>query len=215
MRWFIILAAGLWSLQAAGAEESVRFDFETGDLQGWKVVEGNFQSSLGKRPRFNNPPHAPHNRQGKFCLSTLEGEADMGLGSQVGVIESPVITLAGKELSFLLAGGNHDDTYAALCDEDGRELRVARGRNSEPLERVTWDVAPYAGHKVFLKIVDLNPGAWGYLECDDFTIPGRIDRDATEKNFAAYAQQKERVAAEKVQIEAQRRQSRENANANG
>jgi len=68
MRWFIILAAGLWSLQAAGAEESVRFDFETGDLQGWKVVEGNFQSSLGKRPRFNNPPHAPHNRQGKFCI---------------------------------------------------------------------------------------------------------------------------------------------------
>ena len=35
-------------------EGFVRFDFETGDLQGWEVVEGAFDYFVSDRPEFHN-----------------------------------------------------------------------------------------------------------------------------------------------------------------
>ena len=56
--------------------DQVQFDFETGDLQGWKVVEGGFENPVSDRAVFHNVyPEIPQNRynkQGRFYLSTVE-----------------------------------------------------------------------------------------------------------------------------------------------
>ncbi|NQT39890.1 MAG: sulfatase-like hydrolase/transferase, partial [Planctomycetes bacterium] len=154
---------------------ALRFDFESGDLQGWKVVEGEFDlvvSDLKSLPRWTD---VPYNKQGKYHLSTVEcSDGADGNDRMTGVLQSPEFTLTGKAMSFLVGGGNHDDTYVALCTPDGKELLRTGGTNSPVLRRVRWDVAPYVGQKVMLRIVDRRTQQWAHITFDDFSCEGEI-----------------------------------------
>ncbi|MCF7734136.1 MAG: hypothetical protein K9N23_20800, partial [Akkermansiaceae bacterium] len=80
------------ALQPAAGK--IHFDFETGDLQGWRVVEGGFVRVVTDRTEYHNKgPYA--SRQGKFHLSTVEGVNSSSADPQRGVIESPVFLLEG------------------------------------------------------------------------------------------------------------------------
>ena len=52
------------------AAAQVRFDFETGDLQGWKVVEGAFERPVTNLAKEHNTGK-PYTNGGKWFLSTL------------------------------------------------------------------------------------------------------------------------------------------------
>ena len=127
---------------AAAAEEVVRFDFETGDLQGWQVVEGQFDYLVSDRPMFHNrypdQPGNQYNKQGKYYLSTVEQQPGKPSNDRMtGVIESPVFVLAGPEMSMLVGSGTQPGTYVALCTLDGKEVLVARGKDqTEVMQRV-------------------------------------------------------------------------------
>ena len=172
---------------------SLRFDFETGDLQGWVVVEGRFESIVSDRPRFHHALNrARYNKQGRYFLTTLErtplGEGrytQRGNDQQTGVVESPVFVLAGAAAAFLVGGGAHATTYVALCTEDGKEVLRAAGRNSEIMQRVTWDTRKYVGKRMFLRVVDRHTGGWGHVTFDDFSTDGRIDPNATARRREA------------------------------
>ena len=161
----------------------VRFDFETGDLQGWKVVEGQFARTVTDRAEYHNKG-AYVSRQGKWHLSTVEGPGDVSADVQTGVLESPVFVLRAPELSFLLGGGKSPETYLALCTLDGREVLKVSGRDSEQMDRVQWKADSLVGQPVFLRIVDANVGGWGHVTFDDFSAQGRIDPAATQEHFA-------------------------------
>ena len=167
----------------------VVFDFETGDLQGWRVVEGQFGDLVCRREFFFNRPTVPYNKQGQCYLSTLERDG-RSTDPMVGAIESPVFVLRGETASLLVGGGSHADTYVALCTEDGREVLYARGKNDETLQRVRWDVGKLAGQRVFLRVVDRNTGGWGHVTFDDFTAEGEIDAQATLARSAALERQR-------------------------
>jgi hypothetical protein len=167
----------------------VVFDFETGDLQGWRVVEGQFGDLVCRREFFFNRPTVPYNKQGQCYLSTLERDG-RSTDPMVGAIESPVFVLRGETASLLVGGGSHADTYVALCTEDGREVLYARGKNDETLQRVGWDVGKLAGQRVFLRVVDRNTGGWGHVTFDDFTAEGEIDAQATLARSAAMEKQR-------------------------
>ena len=183
-RMAIVLVATL-SLSSALAGEApngvVRFDFETGDLQGWTVVDGGFGKLLTDRDAFHHGGK-PYNKQGKFFLSTLETAADPN-DQFTGVVESPVFTLAAPEISLLVGGGSHGDTYVALCSLDGRELLKAHGTNAQPMQRIQWNAAQSVGRKVFLRMVDRNTGDWGHITFDDCSCRGTIDAEATRERF--------------------------------
>ena len=51
----VLTAAGL--VCTAMGQDKVIFDFESGDLQGWKVVEGKFNYLVSDRPTFHNKPN--------------------------------------------------------------------------------------------------------------------------------------------------------------
>lgn len=155
----------------------LRFDFETGDLQGWRVVDGSFESLLTDRANFHHMlDQAPYNKQGKYFLSTLERRSGgRGNDSQTGIVESPEFTITGDAASFLIGGGGHPGTYVALVDAtSGEELLTARGKNAEIMMRVQWDVGPYRGRRVKLRVVDRETKGWGHVTFDDFSCQGEL-----------------------------------------
>ena len=138
---FVLFAAALIAPGPAQAEQgasAVRFDFETGDLQGWRVVEGKFDFVVCDKKTFRNHPTEKYNKQGTYFLTTLELANGSGSDRMTGVVESPVFVLAGPELTLLVGGGKHAGTYVALCTLDGKEVAQVRGRQTETMFRVTW-----------------------------------------------------------------------------
>jgi hypothetical protein len=96
-------ALGLPAMAFAG---TVRFDFETGDLQGWQIVDGMLAAPVCGRAPYHNTDLGPtYNKEGKYFLSTLEAaDGSMDI-TQTAVIKSPVFVLEGPAISFLIGGG--------------------------------------------------------------------------------------------------------------
>ena len=178
----MLKAIGMAMILFAAADDVVRFDFETGDLQGWQVVEGWFDKLVSDRTEFHNGGR--YNKQGKYYLSTVEQHVPWSNDKMTGVVESPVFELTGPRMSMLVGGGDYPDTYVALCLLDGKEVRHARGRRTETMFRVEWDAADLIGRKVFLRVVDRSTQGWGHVTLDDFTAQGRIDSATTRERFA-------------------------------
>jgi arylsulfatase A len=154
---------------------SASFDFESGKLEPWEVIDGKFEHVIGSRDRFINNK-ADYNKQGKYYLTTLEVSADAARGSdkQTGLIHSPMFIPSGGKMTFRVGGGGGPKTYVALCLEDGTELQKARGINSEVMQEVTWNLAPYTDKKLFLKVVDQSTEGWGHLTVDDFQFDAEV-----------------------------------------
>ncbi len=163
-------------------EGVVRFDFETGDLQGWDVVEGQFDYLVSDRAEFHNRYPGVSNRynkEGEYYLSTVEQQPGKPSADRMtGVVESPVFVLCDGAMTFLMGGGKGEDTYVTLCTLDGKEVVRARGRNAEIMHRVEWNVPELVGRAVFIRIVDRSSGGWGHITFDDFTARGRLDERA-------------------------------------
>jgi hypothetical protein len=164
---------------------SLAFDFESGDLQGWRVVEGKFDYLVSGWPTFRNFPGQPYNKQGKYHLTTVETDSGRQCtDAMTGVVESPVFVLSKPDVSMLVGGGSADRTYVALCTRDGKEVRYARGSQSEKMRRVAWSVPELVGQPLFLRIVDQIGQPWGHITFDDFRAEGKIDPAATQQRFA-------------------------------
>lgn len=155
--------------QPAAAEP--HFDFETGDLQGWTVVEGKFDLLVCDRADFHNTGE-PYNKQGAHFLSTLERSDYKPDDKMMGEVRSPTFVLRSSSVCFLVGGGKGPGVYVALCLADtDEEVRAARGDNTETMRRHLWDTRQFAGHEVYLKIVDQETGGWGHITFDDFRGP--------------------------------------------
>ncbi len=194
----LFIAAG----SALSAEPGqVRFDFETGDLQGWEMVEGDFDKILCNR-QYEFHHQVPYTKQGQYYLSTLERKNSDGPDDKpTGIVESPVFVVEGPTATMRVGGGSHDSTYVALYTLDGEERLRATGRNAQKMYPVTWDTTPWIGKKAFLRIVDQHQAGWGHLTFDDFSVAGRLDPEATAA----------RKAVRKAQDEARRRAAYEQA----
>ena len=165
-------------LAATPTARTASFDFESGKLEPWRVVEGKFGHPVGSKDRFINNKR-DYNKQGKFYLTTLEVSPDAARGSdkQTGVIVSPkFIPATGKNnsMTFRVGGGNSPETYVALCLADGTELLKASGARSEVMQTVNWDLTPFAGKTLFLKIVDQSTNGWGHVTVDNFQFDAEI-----------------------------------------
>ncbi len=156
---------------------NLRFTFEDGDWQGWKVVEGSLADALTDRTSLPNHTSQPFNKQGRWFLFT-GNRKDQARGDdrQTGVIESPPFKLVGDRISFLVGGGRSGSTYVALCDADGKELLKASGSDGPIMQRVTWKVAEHAGKQLKVRMVDRSQGGWGHVSFDDFSCQGEYTR---------------------------------------
>ncbi|GAB5405672.1 MAG: hypothetical protein Aurels2KO_39030 [Aureliella sp.] len=160
---------------AVPSARSASFDFESGTLVPWKVVEGKFGQIVGSRDEFFRNGQA-YNKQGKHYLTTLEpsANAERGMDAQTGVVVSPLFVPKAGKMTFRVGGGKGQSTYVALCTADGKEVQFARGINDQVMQQAEWDLTPYAGKKVFIKIVDRATGGWGHITVDNFQFDGEV-----------------------------------------
>ncbi len=174
-----LVLASLFAGTALAGE--IRFDFETGDLQGWQVVEGAFGKLISDRAEEHHNPR-PYTKQGTWFLSTLEGadgnKPDDGF---TGVVESPVIVLSSPEITMKVGGGAGDAVSVALCTLDGEEVAHARGTNTQTMHDRAMNVPELVGKPVFFRVSDQATGGWCHITLDDLRCRGRIDAELTEK----------------------------------
>ena len=83
--------------------ERIKYDFETGDLQGWKIVQGHFAKPVSDRAKEHHGDR-PYVKEGKWFLSTLERPDGRPDDSQTGVIESPSFRLLSPRVTFRVGG---------------------------------------------------------------------------------------------------------------
>ena len=162
-------------IPAAPSNRSASFDFESGELEPWKIVEGKFGHIIGSRTEFFRNGR-PYNNQGKYYLTTLEPSADAerGMDAQTGVIVSPLFIPKAGRMTFRVGGGGGQATYVALCTADGHEVLYARGIADQVMQRAEWDLTPYAGKKMFIRIVDKATGGWGHITADNFQFDAEV-----------------------------------------
>jgi uncharacterized protein (DUF608 family) len=163
----VLALIGLAAASTAAGALPVHFDFESGDMQGWRVVSGRF----GPLPSLNDYDRWSGNfgKQGRYFIGTCElgnGPFDDGM---TGEIRSPSFVLHYRHMSLLVGGGNQPRTcYVALCRwRDDAELITETGRNAERMTRRIWDVSQFVGERVYLKVVDNEKGGWGHINVDD------------------------------------------------
>lgn len=149
-------------------------DFETGDLRGWKQT-GNafvFQPTKGDNPTARHRGQ-PSSHQGRYWIGTYEkyqgklrqNAGDIQGDKPTGTLTSPLFTIPSGRLSFLVGGGSSFKTRVELLVLDPTEgsirIKHASGRNTETMHRKIWNLAPYAGKKGKIRIVDASSGGLG------------------------------------------------------
>ncbi|HDP33941.1 MAG TPA: hypothetical protein ENN29_02400, partial [Candidatus Hydrogenedentes bacterium] len=170
--------------------DNIRFNFENG-MQYWRIIEGAFGNLRTDRATFHHG-NEPYNKEGLFFLSTLESHGGEPDDTYTGCIESAVFILESPKIYLSVGGGNHSDTYIALCALDGREIRWARGDNAQKMKQHRWDVPELVGHSVFIRVCDQNTGSWGHITLDDVRAQGVIDKDASAKHWRETQSQRKR-----------------------
>jgi len=190
----------------------IHFDFETGDLQGWKVISGSFGSLITERSECRNRPGEKLNKQGRYFLSTIEKPDGSYDDSFTGRLISPVFKLKGPKITLLVGGGGHPNTYVALCTMDAKEVLLARGSFDEHFNEITWDAKDYVGKNVFLMVVDEVNGSWGHVTLDDIQADGDIVQVSTDKIVRAIAGRAKRGQIDRKAFIIERKKLRDQLN---
>ena len=169
----LLIACFCGASAAAQADKGkISFNFEGGKTHGFKAAEG------GQKV-FDICKSDIQQLQGDSAVTTLYLKKQKSDEHRM-VIESPIFTLSGAKVSFLVGGGNGPGACVAICDAKGNEQFKARGTNNIRMRRVEWDASKHVGKKLFVRILDANLGSWGHITFDDFQASGTIDEKATE-----------------------------------
>ncbi len=191
MKKVVLAMSVLFCLAQVCSAAEVNFSFETGDLQGWQIVEGSFGKLISDR-KTQYQTATPFGKAGTYFLSTLDtqnGPSD----DFTGIIESPIVMLDSPTVKLRVCGGSAQEVYVALCTSDGKEILYARGKDNQVMEQVSWTVPAEAlGKPLFFRVVDHATGGWGHIIVDDITCSGKVDA----------TQMAERVAQQKAALSA-------------
>ena len=150
--------------------ERIVYDFETGDLQGWKVTQGAFARPVTDLAKEHNTGK-PYTKGGTWFLSTLENKDNRPNDRQTGLIESPTLRLTGPTITFKIGGGQHA-RFELVDRATGKAIVSAVGEHGERLSVVTWNVPQAVGKDVYFRVVDGATGSWGHVTVDDVTCEG-------------------------------------------
>ncbi|MBP5226530.1 MAG: hypothetical protein J6336_04015 [Kiritimatiellae bacterium] len=179
--WMAILVAVASGVSA----ETVRFDFETGDAQGWQVVDGAFEVLISNRAVEHHAPK-PYTKEGTWFLSTLEAKDGHPEDGFKGIVESPVVILESPEITLKVGGGGkgRSEVYVAVCSLDGKELKRFTGENVQTLFDRKVALPDQVGKPIFFRVVDQENGGWAHITLDAVVCQGRIDPAASAERFA-------------------------------
>lgn len=144
-------------------------DFESGDLRGWKVLEGTaFVNESIADSKITHHGTEPFLHHGNFHIwGYLNGGDDT-----TGVMESSHFTLEGTgRITFLIAGGSRPSAselgVQLVRDTTGEVIFEQTGYDDEKYKRVDWDAKQYIGEELYFRVIDRTAGGWGHINFDD------------------------------------------------
>ncbi len=179
----LILALFCLSLSLApqAKAQSSLFDFESGSAPGWQTLDPDMPVSVWEQADTKE-------LHGRYHLTTLyhqHGKTDAPIGTWI----SPPFVVNAAPMLLRVGGGGHPETYVALCCANGTELLTARGAFSTTMHVVEWDLTPWIGETLFLKIVDRHSGGWGHITLDDVRVDAAVLPQSAETAEAFRVQQ--------------------------
>lgn len=179
----LILALFCLSLSLApqAKAQSSLFDFESGSAPGWQTLDPDMPVSVWEQADTKE-------LHGRYHLTTLyhqHGKTD----EPTGIWISPPFVVNAAPMLLRVGGGGHPETYVALCCANGTELLTARGAFSTTMRVVEWDLTPWIGERLFLKIVDRHSGSWGHITLDDVRVDAAVLPQSAETTEAFRIQQ--------------------------
>ena len=160
----------------SAAAATLKYDFESGDLQGWKITRGGFEMIVSDRAvEFYS--NTPYTKGGKYFLTTLENRNHESTDRQTGLVESPLIRLASPTITLKVGGGEHGCDISLIDRRTGEVYATAKGRNAQTMYPVTWNVPKAVGREVFFRVTDMGTGGWSHLTVDDIVCEGEVCAD--------------------------------------
>ncbi|KAH7363199.1 sucrose-6-phosphate hydrolase [Plectosphaerella cucumerina] len=149
---------------AGGKSKPINLSFETGDLRGWEVIDGDAFGNKSvvdwEGDRFNP--------DGKYYIRGWENAGEQA----VGRLRSGRFR-AEKHLSFLISGGyDPENLFAALVRaSDDTILLKQTGFDHVSFVRIVWDTSAWFGEQVYVMLHDSSTAAgWAHISFDDLRI---------------------------------------------
>ncbi|MCH9663901.1 MAG: GH32 C-terminal domain-containing protein [Gammaproteobacteria bacterium] len=162
-------------------------DFSSCTLDGWEVIDGQafHADAVVNRSHFKNELLASFNPARRIPgLCHFWGALSPGGSAAIGQMRSASFKVESKgtQLNFLIAGGqNIENLYAGLIDiaKPDTILMRASGVGHQRYRRVFWDLSPYVGRTLAIKVVDNDATPHtGYLNLDSFNLSAPPDATA-------------------------------------
>lgn len=158
--WSVVVdggSRGIEMLRAIPPLTDPTFDFTDWRMKGWKV-DGNF----AEIPTFSNRFNFGVESEEGFIGTCEDGRGGYD-DTFTGTLLSPTFFVTRRSMELLVGGGSGEGVRVELIGEDGKAIHNARGKNSELMELVTWDVSRLKGQKLRIRIVDSEMGGWGHI----------------------------------------------------
>jgi len=137
--------------------ENPTFDFSDWRMPGW-TADATFITwpLVSGRIEFGN--------HGKPFIGTCEDGKGSYDDAYVGTLTSPAFAVSKPTIHLLVGGGSLDGVGVELIDAAGKQIAVARGRNSEDMREVVWTVpSGVRGAPIRIRIFDHETGGWGHV----------------------------------------------------
>ena len=160
--WTVLVNGGSKAIDIINANPPTElrdpsFLFNESEMKGW-TVHGDFPDV----PSWSSRTNFGVNRDEGF-IGTCEDGAGGYDDRYQGEILSPKFVVTKPKIKLLVGGGALPGTYVELLDENGKQIYIERGRNTERMTEREWDVSKYPGRLLQIRIVDHETGPWGHI----------------------------------------------------
>ena len=157
------------SFPALGADgKPLNLGFETGTLQDWTAEGTAWEGQPVKGDTVVLRHRGQSNHAGEYWVGGYEKIGDKGTGK----LTSASFEVTHPWASFLVGAGKDADTERAELVEEatGKVIHSASGHDQENMRREVVDLRPFAGKRLFIRLVDESTKGWGHVNFDDFVF---------------------------------------------
>lgn len=133
------------------------------DMRDWRMPGWTFNGDFLHWP-VKNPRNFNWDNGGLPFIGTCENGRGAFDDEFTGAIESPWFTSTGT-IRLKVGGGAGEGVYVELLGgrANPQRIHIARGKNSETMEDIVWNVAQDKPMPLKIRIVDQEKGGWGHI----------------------------------------------------
>ncbi len=148
--------------------QSLNLDFETGTLKGWTATGDAFDEMPAKGDAVNRRrKDMSSGHRGEHWVGSYEAHGDVATGT----LTSAAFAVTQPFASCLVGGGSGIKTRVEILNSaNGHVLFRATGPDNEKMRAVYFDLRPFMGAKIQIRLVDEATTGWGHVNFDEFVF---------------------------------------------